>query len=140
VNLGKIGGDDWVESRETTRFIRGNRYIMDTRRLSSANQTVDRAELDSQADTCSAGANTAILEYTGTKVSLQPFTNTYKAIKDIPVAMVATVYDCPKTGHAYLLILKEALYSPCIPTNPQGSIIFLKEITIFTFKPQSIKG
>jgi hypothetical protein len=83
---------------------------MDTRKLSSANQTLDRAELDSHADTCWAGANTTVLEYTGTKVSIQPFTNKYKAIKDILVATVAMVYDCPKTGRTYLLILNEALY------------------------------
>jgi hypothetical protein len=85
---------------------------MDTQKLSVSvtNQIVDRSELDSHADICCAGANTAGIYYTGTKVNVQPFTNTYQAIKDIPVAQVATAYDCPPTGRTFLLIVNEALY------------------------------
>ena len=34
----------------------------------------------------------------------------YEAIEEIPVATVATAYDCPKTGKAYVLVINEALY------------------------------
>jgi hypothetical protein len=66
-------------SKETTRIIRKmNRRIMDMRKLTATKKLVERSELDSHADTCCAGANATVLKYTGAKVSVQPFTDTYK--------------------------------------------------------------
>jgi hypothetical protein len=50
---------------------------------------LNQSELDSHADTCVAGANTRVMDYTDTKVSVSPFSDSYEAIKDVPIAMVA---------------------------------------------------
>ena len=68
-------------------------------------------ELDTHADTCVAGANTTVLDLTGKTVSVTPFCESeYEAIDEIPVATVATAYDCPATGKVYVLVINEALY------------------------------
>jgi hypothetical protein len=70
-----------------------------------------RLELDTHADTCVAGANTMVLDLTGKTVSVTPFCESeYEAIDEIPVATVATAYDCPNTGKVYVLVINEALY------------------------------
>lgn len=70
-----------------------------------------RMELDTHADTCVAGANTVVLDTTGKTVSVSPFCDSqYEAIADVPIATVATVYDCPVTGKAHVLVLNEVLY------------------------------
>jgi hypothetical protein len=104
-------GNNWIVSRETTRILGGNRRIIDPQRLSLvAKQTIKRAELDSHANTCCTGANSTVIEYTGVKVSVHPFTDTYHLMKDVPKPTVATAYDCPSTCPTYLLIINEALY------------------------------
>ena len=58
-----------------------------------------RLELDTHADTCVAGANTVVLDLTGKHVSVTPFyEEEYELITEIPIATVATAYDCPDTG------------------------------------------
>lgn len=70
-----------------------------------------RMELDTHADTCVAGNNTVVLDLTGKVVSVSPFCESeFKALEDIPVATVATAYDCPTTGKTYVLVINEALY------------------------------
>jgi hypothetical protein len=68
-------------------------------------------ELDTHADTCVAGSNTVVLDLTGKSVSVSPFCETaYDSIEDVPIATVATAYDCPLTGRVYVLVINEALY------------------------------
>jgi hypothetical protein len=79
--------------------------------ISSTNKkTANRADLDSHADTCCAGSNCKVLAETGEKVSVTPFSKSYTAMSDIPIATVATAYDDPTTGEVTLLIIHEALY------------------------------
>ena len=51
-----------------------------------------------------------VLELTGEKVNVFPFSEKLSAVKDVPIAMVATVWEDPKTGELWLLIIHEALY------------------------------
>jgi hypothetical protein len=67
-------------------------------------------DLDSHADTCCAGDNTRVVSFTGERVNVAPFSEAYDALKDIPIATVATVWECPKTMEVFLLIINEALY------------------------------
>jgi hypothetical protein len=80
------------------------RWIFKTRR------DLNQSELDSHADTCVAGANTRVTGYTDTKVSVSPFSDSYEAIKDVPIAMVATAWDNLATGEVIVLYINEALY------------------------------
>jgi hypothetical protein len=57
-----------------------------------------------------AGANTRVTEYSDTKVSVSPFSDSYEAIKDVPIATVATAWDDPATGEVIVLYINEALY------------------------------
>jgi hypothetical protein len=54
--------------------------------------------------------NTRVMEVTDTKVSVSPFSDSYEAIKDVPITMVATAWDDPETGKVIVLYIHEALY------------------------------
>jgi hypothetical protein len=66
-------------------------------------------ELDLHADTCVAGPNTVVIEYTDQAVSISAFTNQLDVIKDIPIGTVATAYDDPRDGNTIILIIHQAL-------------------------------
>jgi hypothetical protein len=34
----------------------------------------------------------------------------FDSMKDVPIATVATAYDCPMTGRTYVLVINEAIY------------------------------
>jgi hypothetical protein len=50
------------------------------------------------------------MDYTDTKVSVSPFSDSYEAIKDVPIATVSTAWDDPATGEVIVLYINEALY------------------------------
>jgi hypothetical protein len=66
-------------------------------------------ELDSHADTCVAGPNTTIIEYTDQMVTVSAFSDQLEALKDIPIGTVATAYDDPNDGTTTILIIHQAL-------------------------------
>ena len=84
-------------------------YSMNYEAVSTMDQRAGRCEMDSHADTCVAGANCTILEYTGRFATVEAYSPDYPS-KEIPIATVATAYDCPTSGESYVLILNEALY------------------------------
>jgi hypothetical protein len=49
-----------------------------------------RLELDSHADTIVLGRNCVILSHTGRECDVSPYTQTYKAITDVPIVTGAT--------------------------------------------------
>jgi hypothetical protein len=51
-----------------------------------------------------------VIHFTDTKVNVSPFSDSYQAIKDIPIATVATAWDDPGTGEVIILYIHEALY------------------------------
>jgi hypothetical protein len=67
----------------------------DLRPIFMVRRDLNQLELDSHTDTCVAGANTRVTDYTNTKVSVSPFLDSYEAIKDVPIATVATAWDDP---------------------------------------------
>ena len=69
-----------------------------------------RTALDSHADSCCAGSNMQVLELTGEKVTVSPYSDTYEAVTDIPIATVVTVWEDPKNGQAWMLVIHEALF------------------------------
>ena len=68
-----------------------------------------RCEMDSHADTCVAGNNCTVLEFTGRHATVEAYSPDYPS-KEVPIATVATAYDCPSSGETYVLIINEALY------------------------------
>jgi hypothetical protein len=69
-----------------------------------------RTSLDSHADTCCAGPNFTVLELTREKANVFPFSEKLSAVKDIPIATVAMIWEDPRIGEMWLLIIHEALY------------------------------
>ena len=65
--------------------------------------------MDSHADTCVAGSNCVVLEFTGRHATVEAYSPDYPS-KQVPIATVATAYDCPTSGASYVLIINEALY------------------------------
>jgi hypothetical protein len=53
----------------------------------------------------------AILELKDEKVNVFPFSENSAAVQDVPIASVCTVlWENPKTGELWMLVLDEALY------------------------------
>jgi hypothetical protein len=82
----------------------------DLRRIFKVRRDLNQLEPDSHADMCVAGVNTRVTDYTDTKVSVSPFSDSYEAIKDVPIATVATASDDPATGEVTVIYIHEALY------------------------------
>jgi hypothetical protein len=66
-------------------------------------------ELDSHADTCVAGPNCFVIEYTDQVTNLSSFSNELDTLQDIPIVTAATAHDNPD-GTTTILILHPALY------------------------------
>ena len=65
--------------------------------------------MDSHADTCVAGGNCVVLEYTGRSASVKAYSPGYPS-KTIPIATVATAYDCPTLSATFDMMINEALF------------------------------
>jgi hypothetical protein len=51
-----------------------------------------------------------VIAFTNTKVNVSPFSDSYQAIKDVPITTVVTAWDDPGTGEVIILYIHEALY------------------------------
>ena len=76
----------------------------------SNDRSFQRTSLDSHADTSCAGSNTEVLELTGEKVNVYPFSDDLPAVEEVPIATVLTAWECPETGDVWMLVIHEALY------------------------------
>ena len=86
------------------------RCIRKVQTVTSPSYQMQRTALDSHADTCCAGSNMEVLELTGEKVTVTPYSDQYAAVTDIPIATVVTVWENPTNGEAWMLVIHEALY------------------------------
>ena len=66
----------------------------------SVNQQVcyGRMELDSHADTTVLGRNCIVLQYTGRECDVSPYTDSYEAIKGVPIIQGATAWTDEASG------------------------------------------
>ena len=89
---------------------------MDVRRVaqvrihSGVSPEFERTSLDSHADTSCASSNMAVLELTGEKVTVYPFSENLPAVQEVPIASVMTIWESSVTGEPWMLIIHEALY------------------------------
>ena len=84
-------------------------YAVNYDTIQKGDHRVGRCEMDSHADTCVAGDNCVALEYTGRYATVEAYLPDYPS-KRIPIATVATAYDCPNLSATFVLIINEALY------------------------------
>ncbi len=69
-----------------------------------------RCEMDSHADTCVAGPNFMILEFTGEQCDVTPYTNDYEPITNVSVVNAATAYTDDLTGETVVLRFYQVLW------------------------------
>jgi hypothetical protein len=69
-----------------------------------------RLELDTHTDTIVLGHNCVILLHTGRECDVSPYTETYEAIKDVPIATGATAWTCQHFGDTYILVFHGSLW------------------------------
>ena len=68
-------------------------------------------EMDSNADTCCAGASFIVISMTRRTADVFPYdSNNYQPIHNVPIVTAATAYDDPNTNETYILVLHECLY------------------------------
>ena len=71
-----------------------------------------RVELDSHADGAVFGMHCSVINDTGTRVSVDGFDPVHMQVNGIPIVTVAVAYDCPTTGHTFILFFHQALHVP----------------------------
>ena len=57
--------------------------------------------MDSHANTCVAENNCVNLEYTGRMAEVEAYSPDYPSMQ-VPIATVATAYDCPISGTTFV--------------------------------------
>jgi hypothetical protein len=72
--------------------------------------TIGRNEMDTHADTCCAGANWQLLDFTNEVCEVTPFLDSYELVKEVMVARCGTVWTSPNTGCEYLLVGDQMLW------------------------------
>lgn len=72
--------------------------------------TQARCEMDSHADTCVAGPNFRIDEYTGESCDVTPYSNDYQPIHDVPIVNASTAYTNDQTGETVVLRFNQVLW------------------------------
>jgi len=72
--------------------------------------TVGRNETDTHADTCCAGKNWKVLNFTNEVCEVTPFLDSYEPVKEVMVATCGTVWTSPNTGREYLLVGDQMLW------------------------------
>jgi hypothetical protein len=93
-------------------------HASDTRHISSSNITEDlgfvgNTEADSHADTFVAGRNCVTLWFTDRTCDVQPYSDAYAPVKNVPIVTAATGYTSA-TGMNYILVFPEALSMPTL--------------------------
>ncbi|KAI2510326.1 hypothetical protein MHU86_4050 [Fragilaria crotonensis] len=84
-------------------------YAVDYDAITKGDHRAGRCEMDSHADTCVAGGNCVVLEYSGRNATVEAYSPDYPS-KTVPIATVATAYDCPTSNATFVLIINEALF------------------------------
>ena len=97
--------DITTTARRSTRNIAGTQTIAD-----AATVHHGRIELDSHGDTTVFGKNFVLLSYTVRECDVEPYTDTYDAIKNIPIVSAATGWTSLESTETYILVFNEGLW------------------------------
>ena len=97
-----------TERRNISGFRAGKRKISAQGRGTSVVQS--QTELDSHANTIVCGLNCIIMHYTGKECDVSPYTDTYEAIKSVPIVQAGTAYNNAETGDTLILVFNEAIW------------------------------
>ena len=92
-----------------------NYKIQATKKVETYENTgfTSRTEADSHADTFVAGKNCVALNFTDRTCGVQPYSDQYEMITDVPIITAATGYTS-SNGLNYIIVVPEALYMPSL--------------------------
>jgi hypothetical protein len=65
---------------------------------------------DSYANTCIAGPNCIVMEYTDQVMNASAYSDQLDVQQNVPIVTAAIAYDDPHTGTTYILVLGQAIY------------------------------
>ena len=119
----KVAGVTSTERRPTSA---SGRFISSVRAVAASSEQDTKiihghCELDSHADTIVCGRNCVLLAYSGRECDVYPYTEDYKARRNVPIVSAATAWQSQVTGKVYILVFNEALWMPeldCTLINP----------------------
>ena len=74
-------------------------------------------ELDSHANMAVAGANVSIISKSGLIATVTPFSPDLPAMDDVEIGDVAMVWEDPRTGTPYILVMRNSLLIPTMDHN-----------------------
>jgi hypothetical protein len=100
---------------------------------------VSTTEGDSHEDTFVAGKNCVPLHYTDRSCDVQPYSDDYAPVKNVPIITAATGYTSA-TGMNYILVFPEALYMPswstvCSIQTNYDTLVPMYRITLIPTNP-----
>jgi hypothetical protein len=73
-------------------------------------ETIGRNKMDTHAETCCAGANWRLLDFTSEVCKVTPFLDSYEPGKEVMVTRCGTVWTSPNTRREYLLVGDQMLW------------------------------
>ena len=74
-------------------------------------------KLYSHANMVVIGKQAFIFSHSGQYANIRAFTDEVKSIPKVPIVDTVIAYDCPKSGQAYLLVVRNALCVPSMEHN-----------------------
>ena len=74
-------------------------------------------ELDSHANMVVIGKQAFDFSHSGQYENVQAFADEVKGIPKVPIVDAVIDYDCPQSGHTYLLVVRNALCVPSMEHN-----------------------
>ena len=77
--------------------------------VSDVEDETPRTEFDSHANMAVVGKHAYILNVSGKKARVQPYSPNYKP-QDIPIVDASVMYECPYSGNRVILVMRDALH------------------------------
>ena len=77
--------------------------------MTDTDNNTSRTEFDSHANMVVVGKNTHVVNWTGRKAKVQPYSPNYEA-QEIPIVDAAILYECPYSGKRVVLVVRDSLY------------------------------
>ena len=74
-------------------------------------------KLDSHANMVVIGKQAFFFSHSGQYANVRAFTDEVKGIPKVPIVDAVIAYDCPQSGHTYLLVVRNALCVPSMEHN-----------------------
>ena len=94
------------------------------------------AELDSHANMVVIGKQVFIFNQSDQYANVRAFTDEVKGIPKVPIVNAIIAYDCPQSGHTYLLVVRNALCVPSMEHNLIPPFILREAVLVLNDTPK----